>query len=197
LLPDSCPLNLDYFDADADMSFSNISFGQDSSTSDEISECRIIDEFCNQSFQLLLPDSCPLNLDYYDADADMSFSNISFGQDSANSNCASNREISDTFNNGKDDALISNIDMDEETDSISDNSYERLLDTENGELSSNNNNNEIRDDLTEYDTDDEYFNIFTDDEGDFLTDPDVFNKIGHYLDELNDNECSELDCVQV
>lgn len=148
----------------------------------------------NQSLQIMLHESCPL-YSHYSA-PNMSLSYISFGQDSITSNCATNRGISDAFYNGEDDELISEIDMDEETDSISNDSYERLLDTENGSLS-NIDINEIRDDLTEFDTDDEYFNISTDDEDDFLTDPDVFSEIRHYLAEFNDNECSEVDCVQV
>ena len=148
--------------------------------------------FCNQSFQRMLPDACPLYSHYYAAD--MSLSNISFNQDSATNDDISDCIIIDEFCNGIDDNF--NNEMCEESYSISDNSYQRLLNTD-GELSSNIDSNEICDDLTELDTDDEYFNIPTDDEDEFLTNPDVFSEINHYLAEFNDDEFSELDCIQV
>ena len=113
--------------------------------------------FSNQRFQRMLPDACPLYSNYYAAD--MSLSNISFNQDSATNDDISDCIIIDEFCNGIDDNF--NNEMCEESYSISDNSYQRLLNTD-GELSSNIDSNEICDDLTELDTDDEYFNIPTD-----------------------------------
>jgi len=144
-----------------------------------------------QSLQLKLPESCSLIPHLFAANINLS--NISFGQDSATTDDISEYSIIDEFYNNEDDF---NNDMCDETCSISNESYERLLNTD-GELSSNIDSIEIRDDLTEFDTDDEYFNISTDDEDNFLTDPDVFSEIHHYLAEFNDDEFNEVDCVQV
>ena len=122
----------------------------------------------NQCLQLKLQESCPLFSNY--SAPNMSLSYISFGQDSATSNYASNREISEAFYNGEDDELISEIDMDEETDSISNDSFEHLFDSEDeGE-------NENED------------NIFMDDE--LLSNIDI-RRIHDYLAEFDVNNYGE------
>ena len=121
----------------------------------------------NQSLQLMLHESCPL-FSHYSA-PNMSLSYISFGQDSATSNYTSNKEISDAFYNGEDDELISNIDMDEEADSISNDSFEHLFDTN-------------------YEDEDEE-NIFIDDE--LLSNIDDSNSMRDYLAEFNLNNYGE------
>ena len=122
----------------------------------------------NQSIQLMLLESCPL-FSHFSA-PNMSLSYISFGQDNSTSNFISNREISDAFYNGEDDELISEIDIDEETDSISNDSFGHLFDSE------------------DEDEDENEDNIFMNDE--LLSNIDI-NRIHDYLAEFDVNNYGE------